>query len=730
MKALLLLLFIFSVVNTNGNPVEKQEKEFSELTDDNRQKLEAWVGSYMGRNVFFIDGEQVAPIMYSSTEQGRNTWADPTKKSIEEFTAVGYDIVQTDLWFKYSLNPDGTFDMKGIQKQLAGILAINPKVKLVVRINVSAPQWWLEQNPNQLCKVTKENSQNVFSGNTAESLASVKYQEFAKKYLKLFLQEVEKIPESDRIIGIHIGGGVYGEWHYYGIYEEPDASGAMQKKFIDFARNKYKTLNEINVVWKTNFQSLDEITVPSYARRYTPTDGDFRDPQKDKYIIDYYECQQKTVGRLVNDLARLTKDTWSRRVIVGVFYGYFYGGWTVGTQASQADIQTIFQSPYIDYFAGPYASRSMNGSGIYRSLAKSVALHGKIWFTEHDGGTFLGSSGSGKAKFPDIPEDELQSIARMRRNYMYSITENGGQWWYDFGPRSQGGGWWSTSNMLKEAKNLLSLSNRLLHKRYVEESDVLIVYDMNSFNYVLPAKVDNLTPKITEQMSDTFLGTACSFDRIFLMDLTRVDLSKYKVVVFANTFMLNENEREYIKNNVMKDGRTILFMSGAGYSNGIANSTEFISDLVGINIEKSEVVSSQMEVHINDQKFLVDAPKITSVFRINDKDALAIGFYRNGDSGAAVKKGGNCNVYYFGIPLGNDLNLYKEILSEAKVRCYVENTVPQDYISVGGGIIGIYSVKGGEKTIKPLNGEKINVFMNPYSTIYFDIQNGKDLINN
>ena len=64
------------------------------------EKLEARVGPYKGRNVFFVNGEPVPPLMYSSTEQGRKTWADPTRQCIIDFTEQGYDIIQTDMWFK------------------------------------------------------------------------------------------------------------------------------------------------------------------------------------------------------------------------------------------------------------------------------------------------------------------------------------------------------------------------------------------------------------------------------------------------------------------------------------------------------------------------------------------------------------------------------------------------------------------------------------------------------
>ena len=108
--------------------------------------LEAKVALYKGRNVIWVDGQPVAPLMYSGTEHSRETWTGQPRKSIEDFTSIGYEIIQTDMWFKYSLRPDGSFDMAGVRKQLAGILEVKHDAKIVVRINVSAPRWWLEKN--------------------------------------------------------------------------------------------------------------------------------------------------------------------------------------------------------------------------------------------------------------------------------------------------------------------------------------------------------------------------------------------------------------------------------------------------------------------------------------------------------------------------------------------------------------------------------------------------------
>jgi hypothetical protein len=617
--------------------------------------------------------------------------------------------------------------MEGIRRQLAGILEVNPNAKLVVRINVSAPKWWLEQNPLETCKVTakiEDPKQDVFGGNKAESFASEKYAAFARQYLKQFVEELQGTPEGDRVIGFHIGGGVYGEWHYYGIYNEPDASEPMRQKFIAFAKGRHGSLEQINAAWQTAFTTFDDVVVPSFERRQAMYDGDFRDPVQDRYVIDYYECQQGLVGALVNSLAKTVKETWQRPTLVGLFYGYFYGGWTVGAQASQFDIQTIFQSPYVDYLSGPYASRDMNGSGIPRSLVQSVSLHGKVWITEHDGGTHLGNISN--STFPTLPLDESQSIARMRRNFMYGLTENAGQWWYDFGPKNLSG-WWSTPRMLAEAKDLLNIAGSRFQQPYSKPSDVLVVYDMEGFNYVRPAKIDKLTNKITEAMTDSLLGTGAAFDRIFLPDLPRVDLSPYKLVIFGNTFALNTSQRAYIKERVMQAGRAVVFLSGCGYINGAERSTNLISHLVGMNIAKAVAEDVRPTITIGDQSADLDDRGLTSRFKVEDATVQILGKYQSGNTASAVKNIGGCRVYYFGVPLKAPLAIFKALLGESHVRTFVDGTVEKDSVSVGGGLISIYSVQGGEKSIKPLGAAPTKVLMPPYSCQYFDLQTGVPL---
>jgi hypothetical protein len=211
------------------------------------------------------------------------------------------------------------------------------------------------------------------------------------------------------------------------------------------------------------------------------------------------------------------------------------------------------------------------------------------------------------------------------------------------------------------------------------------------------------------------------------MDLARVDLSRYKLLIFGNTFALDDAQRAHIKEHVMKDGRSVVFMSGAGYTDCRKNDVAFISDLVHMRIEKMTELDSRVTATLNGRTAELDVKGVVSRFKIADGDVRAIGTYSSGPTAAAVKNVGGSKVYYFGVPLKAPLEFFKALLGEARIRTCVENTVERDYVAVGGGIIGIYAVSGGEKIIKPLNGTAHKMSMPPFSTLYFDLQTGAPL---
>jgi hypothetical protein len=211
------------------------------------------------------------------------------------------------------------------------------------------------------------------------------------------------------------------------------------------------------------------------------------------------------------------------------------------------------------------------------------------------------------------------------------------------------------------------------------------------------------------------------------MDLPKVDLGRYKVVIFGNTFALDPEQREFIARRVVQAGRTVVFMAGCGYVDREANSTQRLSEVVGMKVVRAAEKEMHPRVTIGGHTEELDDRGVLTRFRVDDGAAQVIGTYGSGSPVAATKVINGAKVYYFGVPLKAPLPLFKALLKEAQVRAYVEDTVEKDYVAVGGGIIGIYSPRGGAKTIRPLSGASLQISMPQYSAQYFDLQTGAPL---
>ena len=678
-----------------------------------------------------VDKQTVPAVMYSGTQGSQYTWFAKTQKIIGQFASAGVNIIQNDIWLKDIWGADGSLDVDLALRQIDGALQANPNAKLVLRLNLSAPGWWTSANPSEQIVYTAgaTDSNDDTQKSVRVSLASEKWYAETTEVLKRFCRELKLTPEGDRVIGLHLGGGVYGEWHYYGFFYEPDGSEPMKAKFISYAKEKYKTLDALNAARGKNYSSFDEITVPSYDERYAVTDGDLRDPTKEAYTIDYYMCQAKVVSDDVCGFAKTAQEAWGRDTLIGVFYGYLYGGSdtvgsggeTVGATASQMDIEAILNCEYIDYVSGPYAARSLLSAGFYRSLCKSCALNGKIFISENDQSTFLGDNFNNT--YPLLCRDEIESIAVMRRNYMYTLTEGAGTWYYDFGPSNTGGAW-STELMMKEAASLCALSVKQTAAESPAVQDVLVVYDMNAYYYAAPITKDAVTPKLNATLTNELFKTGASFDRIFLSDLQKVDISQYKTVIFTSTYRLDASQRDYIKGTVMKNGRHVVFMSAAGYTDGETNSVGFISSLTGLNIVKVDDLGKTAKLRIDGN--VISGDGIKTLFAVEDSSAENLADYSGTDvCGAAKKTTGDCTVWYFGIPASNADVLKSVFNASGSVICSEGDGA--DYISVGGGMICIYSKNGGKKTLTLSDGSKLEVTMEKNNTMFYSLSDGSPL---
>ncbi|MEN6372961.1 MAG: hypothetical protein ABFD64_13215 [Armatimonadota bacterium] len=701
-------------------------------------RLSGKVAVYNGRPTIFVNDQPVYPMLYALTEGGRFTWEDAPSRHTWQFREAGINLVQIDTWFRDIWRVDNTLDMDFVKKQIDATLAVCPDAAIMIRLHVDAPGWWIDENPKELveyCTGTYDSNDDAQRAKR-QSLASFKWRKDATERVKEFCDTLSSSPEGDRVIGIHLAGGVYGEWHYWGFFNEPDTGAVMTSCFRDKLREKYKTDQALQAAWNDAKVTFETASVPNLEERAKTEHGAFRDPQKEQKVIDYYECQQKIVADDVLYFCKTVKEFWPRPIITGAFYGYFFYMNEMAA-GGHLEMKQVLNSPYIDFLSAPFGyldfQRVVGGSGEFRHLAESIKLHNKLAMLEFDQGTHLGDVFGRKP--PVNPGTIEDSMAAFRRNVGQVFTRGIGMWWYDFGPKGDSG-WWDDSVYMSDIARLKKLADKLETKQYKPAADVLFVYDTYVFYYLgLPnQKTDTISLGINE-MSDDVHHAGIAFDTIDLMDLDKVNLSQYKVVVFANTWLLDEAKRNFIKNKVEKDGRTVVFLYAPGYTDGKTLDISRISALTGIKIKEIELSGAPKIVVDDKSKWLPKCGLYSSIstqfglkehlyplFSIEDKGAQAVGYYKGTDYVAlARKKLPHCTVWYSGLLL-RDPDLMREIFRSGGAHIYDECN---DVIFAGGGLLVVHTKNGGKRKLMLPNRKSFETKLQSPSTTYFDINTGE-----
>jgi len=280
------------------------------LHAQDRTPLSSTVQVYKGRPSIMLNGKPEYPAIYSLTDVpgGRWSWEELPSYNMKSFCSRGFKLVQVDLFLDHIWKEDGSIIMDTVQRQLRGVLNNCPDAAIFIRFHVNPPKWWQKRNPeeNTVYADTKATPDYTWSvqriieddEETPErfSLASTKWIEEAAVKTKEFLNRLQAMPEGNALAGIQVASGVYGEWHYWGfINNEPDMSKPMLLYFQKWLREKYKTEASLKKSWNDPLVTFASASLPTLNERRTTQGGIFRDPLKERKIIDYYEAQHTLV---------------------------------------------------------------------------------------------------------------------------------------------------------------------------------------------------------------------------------------------------------------------------------------------------------------------------------------------------------------------------------------------------------------------------------------------------
>ncbi|MFN0216836.1 MAG: hypothetical protein ACKVT2_21480 [Saprospiraceae bacterium] len=667
----------------------------------------------------FVNQKPELPFMYALTHVtgGRWSWEELPAHNLRRMGETGLRLFQVDLWlediWKENLQ---ALDMALARRQIRGVLDACPGASVVVRLHVNAPLWWNRAHPQECVQYADGPVQELPNGlpfnhedgdvvrSNRASLASELWRKEAGKKVEVFCRRLARTREGKAVIGIHISGGVYGEWHPWGfIKQEPDVSLPMQNAFRKWLINKYLSDKNLQTAWGDPAVTLTNAAVPDSSERRCCADGFFRNPALEQKVMDFYQCQQVVIADDIEFFCRIVKQHWGRPLITGVFYGYMHFGLCREAINGHLEIERLLNSPWIDYFAGPSSyydvSRKAGGSGMQRAPVRSMQLHGKMWFDEIDNGylqdkrerDFVRSGALGDTNYLPI----------LQRSLWLPMIQGSGLWLYDFGPR-RNTGWWDSPMYRDEIKRTLDL----FRSRYGKETtpqkqpaDALVVWDTESF-YTVKNVNTKQCEKGMDAAAEELQCSGIALDHIYLFDLQQIDLKQYRAVVFMNAWSLTPAQRQFIRDSVAQDGRTLIWNYGAGYSDGQRNGIALTEQLTGISLYQEKIEGKP--VWIMGQDTIENPEPLDPVLLVSDPEAEALAsLQKNGGILLARKNFPTHTTVYATVPLHRS-SVFRALLQKAACAVW-NNTTDATYIAAD--YILLHTREGGRRILKFKNGQ-------------------------
>lgn len=687
----------------------------------------ATVKPHQGRPTLMLNGTPNAPLMYGLTDAPGFRWSreELGQHNIRLFAESGIRLFQLDIWFEQMI-PDGSdsLDITLARKQIKGVLEVCPDAAVMLRLHVNATPRWIDSHPEELIgygstppepqtdkQFRRPLTDDALTPPRASFFSRV-WKEWATGHLKTFCRELARTPEGDRLFGIQIANGIYGEWHMFGsLRNDPDTGPAATAAFRE----------------RLGDPSAD---VPRSAERETADCGIVRDPQIRRRVIDWFTFQHETTADLILHFAETIKAAWPRPIVTAAFYGYLYSMFGRHAAAGQLAVERLLASPHLDCLCAPQAydppARAPGGSGHSRGLADPVRRAGKLWLDEMDQATRIGCPWV--KSFSSTPEEDA---AVMVRNILQPLVHGGGAWWYDFGAMNSPAdfnrdglrGWWDDAPLQTCVAALKRLADRQLQLPFIRPADVLVVHDPMGFAHTLsvrhpdpdrPHTVTNpgdpVTPLCSDGLTIALHRSGMIFEEALLSELPTLDLTPYRLIVLATTPVLTRQERELLSN------QPVVALGFCGWSNGTEAGPETASDFYGVPVRLQR--QEKPALRIAEETVVLNHPFDLPVF--NTTCSEAIGSWADGTTGAFSAD----SLQAFALPPQTPA-AWREI--GRKSGCHIVSDA-DDTILAGNGLLAVHSAKGGRRILHLPNGKTIATDLPPSGTSVFDLRSGEKLL--
>lgn len=413
--------------------------------------------------------------------------------------------------------------------------------------------------------------------------------------LEKLVERLENSKYGSRILGYHIAFGVSGEsvlWgrqnNHYGDY-----GVSHTKRFLDWGIRKYGSLEALKQAWGQERFQNDSVILPSPDERYHRCDT----------ISEFYRAD--TLGAISTDMDVFTSEVCADAIeyfgkllrnkvpekLIGAFYGYFIMT-DNPNYAGHLAIERLLNSDYVDFFAAPksYYRTGPGQPGGWMCPVQSINQK-KIWADETDVRTHL---------ITRSPEDNADWLCDnftdtrgvLWREFCKNLSTDSGFWWMDLG-----GGWYDDPSIMKEITHMRRINDILRKQPHESAADVLILVDETCIEKMSISRKHRQGFMEDPLMELRRCGVVSDCFR--LSDLPLLDLSKYKMIVFAYTFDISDDLRTTLRERI-RDDAVLVFHHAAGIRNGKRVSLENVRDFTGFSMAEDTVKDGYVALQVSD----------------------------------------------------------------------------------------------------------------------------------
>jgi hypothetical protein len=577
--------------------------------------------------------------------------------------------------------------------QLRHILDLDPEALIIPRVFIDAPQWWKAEHPDEIMVYDDGKHRQC-------SPASKPWRRDAAEALRLYVQHLEA-NFGDHILGYHVGAQSAGEWFYDYTWEPPLPcfEEPFRVGFVEYLRGKYPSESALEEAWGDPQVTFDTVRLPTKQERQEGRPGAFRDPQAQRWVIDFAEYAQVCLCEYLEECARIVKEETQGRKLAVFFYGYLYdmaGFGNGGQVGGHLRLHRALHCPNVDIFCSPisYFDRQSGGTGPFMAPVDSVELHGKLWLNEDDARTHLADATAGYGR----TETMAQTLGVYRRNLGHIFPRHAATWWMDFGA-----GWMNSPVIFDHFAKLRDIyRDRAPTKPYSPQ--VAIITDEDSFLFLRSS--NEVTGPCISEMRAQFERCGAPVGLYLMEDVCEGRLpDTVRLHVFLNAFRVTDAQREQLRSVVSRQGKTALWVYAPGFVNRDASAAN-IGRLIGMGVAQRTAadlppieLTEAGKAKLGADPATIGGPRpISPSFAVTESQpgVEVLGRYAGtGEAAIAMKSGGGCPTVFWG-GLQVPASALRALARLAGAHVYCDSG---DIVGAGPGFVSLHVTTAGQKTI-------------------------------